>query len=165
MTMEPATEVAKLDLARLFTSFAGRIRRQHFWIGFVILILVSIVASLMPKFIGAVLTFVLMWPMAALYIKRGHDMGKPDSFSYIPIGLALINAVVSTFWKLLYEDGYKAATASGDTSAIFSGPGSNLMMISMALSLVGLIFLIWYGATDGEPRANQWGPNPKGINN
>lgn len=163
MTTETTGEPAKLDLVKLLTSFNGRIRRQHFWIGIIILIIISVVIGLLPKFIAAVLMFALLWPMAALYLKRGHDMGKPDSFSYIPIGLSVVSTAISAVWKILYEEGYKAATMSGDTSAIFAGPGSTLMMASMALGLIGLIFLIWYGFTDGEPRPNQWGPNPKGI--
>ena len=164
MTMDSTGEPDKLNFATLFTSFKGRIRRQHFWIGFIIMIVVAVVISMLPKVVAVIGSFLILWPMAALYIKRGHDMGKPDTFSYIPIGLSVISTLISAVWKMQYEEGYKAATMAGDTSAIFSGPGSSLMLISTALGLIGLIFLIWYGAADGEPRPNQWGPNPKGIN-
>ena len=166
MTMENDTEAQPINWQTLFTGFQGRIRRQHFWIGIIILIAVGLVVGLaLPDMVGAAVSVLMIWPYAALFLKRGHDFGKPDSFTYIPVGIGAVSTLLSVAGSLMLGAGGRAAMESGDPSAIMSaGPGFMLAAISGLLSLVTLGFLIWYGVAEGQRGTNAWGPNPKGEN-
>ena len=61
-----STAVAGFDWQKLFLSFEGRIRRSHFWIGWLILLGVNVVISWIP-FIN-LLGIVLIWPNLAISV-------------------------------------------------------------------------------------------------
>ena len=61
-----STAVAGFDWQKLFLSFEGRIRRSHFWIGWLILLGVNVVISWIP-FIN-LLGIVLIWPNLAFSV-------------------------------------------------------------------------------------------------
>jgi uncharacterized membrane protein YhaH (DUF805 family) len=89
----------KFGFIWFFLSFKGRIARQEFWLGFVALILIFILArrpleelglsyfrpksgrwpsdrdiDVALKFPRAIFGIVLLWPLAAIYVKRLHDL-------------------------------------------------------------------------------------------
>ena len=61
-----STAVAGFDWQKLFLSFEGRIRRSHFWIGWLILLGVNVVISWIP--IINLLGIVLIWPNLAISV-------------------------------------------------------------------------------------------------
>jgi uncharacterized membrane protein YhaH (DUF805 family) len=122
----------------MFLSFDGRLRRLHFWIGFIILWVVEMVivsvtiggamstaamthnyGAMMagPAAIGWLLLLALMYPALALYTKRWHDRDKSGWMS----------------------------------------------LIAFIPFIGGLWMLIECGFLDGTPGPNKYGPSPKGL--
>ena len=123
-------------------SFQGRLRRRDYWIGVLILFVVSVVLNSivgmmfpptivvsgsnttmnMNAFSGmmgasSLVSLIMLWPSIALGVKRCHDRGK------------------SGFWCLL-----------------------------VLIPIIGwLWWLIDLGILDGTPGPNQFGPSPKGL--
>lgn len=86
------------DFASAMFSFNGRLRRQHFWISWLILFGAGFVTGLIP-IIGGLIGLVLIWPNVAITVKRLHDMGKTGWFAVIPwvaniVGIVMIISAV-----------------------------------------------------------------------
>jgi len=72
------------DLKYLLFSFEGRIDRPTYWIGFAILMIPGLMAAGMAEYcegpypvLGLILYICLVWPTAAVDVKRWHDLNKP----------------------------------------------------------------------------------------
>lgn len=130
-----------MNFMHLFFSFNGRIRRSHFWVGAIVLWLVTTIVmwfTLMPAIMSAAASgdpnasvglfsgiglfgflwsLFTLWPGLALYVKRFHDRDK------------------SGLWILLI--------------------------------LIPIIGWIWVPIEcfflDGTPGPNKYGPSPKGL--
>ncbi|MET4682875.1 DUF805 domain-containing protein [Brevundimonas faecalis] len=148
------------DFQSAMLSFNGRLRRQHFWISWLILLGVSVVLGWIP-IIGTVISIALIWPNLAITVKRLHDMGKSGWFAVIPwaatvVGFFMIIASVGT---AIFTN--PQAFENEDPSAALAMIGS--MMGGLAVMfLVGIAFLLWIGITDSQRGDNRFGPNPKG---
>jgi len=140
--------------------FDGRLRRQDFWISFLILFGVSFVTSFIPL-INMVIGLALIWPNVAITVKRLHDMGKSGWLTLIPYAGVIIGSFV------MFAGGagaFLAAAATGDASALATAGGLGAIGLGVLIMLVTSIgFLIWIGVTDSQPGTNQYGPNPKGL--
>ncbi len=130
------------DIVTNLFSFQGRLRRRDYWIGVLILLVVSVVLNsivgmmftptivvsgsnttmnmnALSGMMGAssLVSLIMLWPSIALGVKRCHDRGK------------------SGFWCLL-----------------------------VLIPIIGwLWWLIDLGILDGTPGPNQFGPSPKGL--
>lgn len=83
-----------MDLARLFTSFSGRIPRSAFWIGFAAIVLVYGVGRYVLKQhlddggAGTADPWVMLWsvlavvPLTAVFVKRLNDRARPAWIGY-----------------------------------------------------------------------------------
>ena len=141
-------------------SFNGRLRRQHFWISWLILLGVSVVTGWIP-IIGGLIGLVLIWPNLAISVKRLHDMGKTGWFVVIPWVATIIGfiMIISAVGMAIFTN--PQAFESEDPTVALSMLGS--MMGGFAvMGLVGLAFLLWIGITDSQRGDNKFGPNPKG---
>lgn len=161
MTMDNTPDSGQIDWKHLFLSFDGRIRRQHFWIGWLILFGVCIVANFLP-IIGLLIVIAAIWPNLAVSVKRLHDIGKPGWFVAIPIGISVVGFLASGVMA-----GAAVAAAGGmvdpsDAAEIMAvaGPAAGIFFIVI---LINFGFLLWLGLTEGQAGTNQYGPNPKGI--
>ena len=68
-----------MDWKYLFFNFDGRIDRRQWWVGAVILFVVSIVVSLLfgdGGLIGAIINVLMVVAGLSLHVKRFHDRGK-----------------------------------------------------------------------------------------
>jgi uncharacterized membrane protein YhaH (DUF805 family) len=83
-----------MDWKYLYTSLEGRIGRQTFWMGIIVLIVVSIIASVLDLIlgtmsesgfgiIGGIASLVMIYPSIVLYAKRWHDRGKSGWWTLI----------------------------------------------------------------------------------
>jgi uncharacterized membrane protein YhaH (DUF805 family) len=148
------------DFASALFSFNGRLRRQHFWISWLILLGAGVVLGWIP-FLGIILSLAMIWPNLAIVVKRLHDMGKSGWFAVIPwvaniIGFVMIIGAVGT--AIITNPG---AFESEDPAVALSMLGS--MMGGLAVMfLVNIAFLLWIGITDSQRGDNKFGPNPKG---
>jgi uncharacterized membrane protein YhaH (DUF805 family) len=135
-----------MDWKYLFTGRDGRINRQPFWIGTVVLIVASIVLMvLVGALVGPVIALILMLPIFyagfALSLKRAHDRDRPD---WYVIGYYVLAVLLNI------------AMATTDPM----NPGM-LINIGMIVSLIwGLILLVDLGFLRGTPGPNQHGPDP-----
>jgi len=147
-----------MDWKNMFFSADGRIGRQEFWIGFLILLGVGVVLNFIPL-IGQVLSIVTIWCWICLYTKRLHDMGKSGWTQLLPIGASFaagVFAAVSGGAAII-------ATAmqgdNADPTAMVAGLGAAALAI-LAATLVCLIFLLWVGLSGGQAGENRFGPAP-----
>lgn len=85
-------------------SFKGRIGRRPFWVGiaatFILITAVALLQNvfLLPEIFSLVFFIVLLYPLAAIFVKRLHDRGKSGGwFGLIVLAFALFSIDVSQF--------------------------------------------------------------------
>lgn len=149
-----------MDWKTVFFSPEGRINRQTFWIAWLVLLGVNVVAGWIPL-LGFILTLVTIWCSICIHSTRLHDMGRTGWLQVIPIV-----AWVVAFGVMIASVGAAilTAVASGGTDeivaiALAGGLGGGLLAMLVAF-LVGLGFLLWIGLTPGEPASNRFGAPP-----
>ncbi len=146
-----------MDWTKLFFSPDGRIGRQAYWIGWLVLF----GANSLLGWTGIV-------PILAIYCwvcisaKRFHDMGKSGWLAAIPVTVGFVVPIVA---MMVFGAGIVLAAINGENNdpaaaaAVMSGLGSALLLILVA-GLVGLVFLIWQGVAQSDPNENRYGPPP-----
>lgn len=155
----PGVPVDTFNFQQVLFSFNGRIRRQHFWIGWLICLGAGVVLGWIPL-LGTLLSIALIWPNLAISVKRLHDMGQSGWLIVIP-WIAGIGGVIAAFMTV----GVAALTSgyanTDDPAAVLAiiGPMFGILGI---VALIQLGFLLWIGITDGQRGENRFGPNPKG---
>lgn len=156
----PGVPVDGFDLKHVLFSFQGRIRRQHFWIGWLICLGVGVVAGWIP-FLGFLISLALIWPNLAITVKRLHDMGQSGWLAAVPIVASIVGvigmfATVGTSIMMNYQ-----ALENEDPAAVMAMMGPALGILGI-VCLIQLGFLIWIGVSEGQRGENRFGPNPKG---
>lgn len=160
MSVEGSSQIQGFDWQKLLFSFEGRIRRSHFWIGWLICLGVGVVAGWIP-FLGGLLAIVLIWPNLAISVKRLHDMGKSGWLVAVPWVLNLIVCIGGVALMGLSVFANLSGLETEDPAAIMAVLGPALGLFGL-LFLISLGFLLWIGLSDGQPGDNRYGPNPKG---
>ncbi len=154
-----------MDWKSLLLSADGRIKRQPYWMGWLVLIAVSIVGGLVLQAIspyaGVVLGLLLIYPNVCIYSKRLHDLGQTGWLAAIPFGLSAITSCVSLY--TLATTGLMAGTMSAanmaNPMAMLTKLGPMAAVGSLSL-LVSLVFWLWLGIAEGQQSANKYGPEP-----
>lgn len=155
----PGVPVDSFNFQQVLFSFNGRIRRQHFWIGWLICLGAGVVLGWIPL-LGTLLSIALIWPNLAISVKRLHDMGQSGWLIVIP-WIAGIGGVIAAFMTV----GVAALTSgyvnTDDPAAVLAiiGPMFGILGI---VALIQLGFLLWIGISDGQRGDNRFGPDPKG---
>jgi uncharacterized membrane protein YhaH (DUF805 family) len=104
-----------MDWQKLFLSLDGRISRQPFWIGMLVLVVVNVVAgAVLGRFLSTLVGIALIYPSVCVSVKRWHDRGK--SGWWVLIGLI---PVIGWIWTLV-ECGFLPGT--GGTNEYGSDP-------------------------------------------
>ena len=158
----PLAAGSGFDFQSAMFSFEGRLRRSHFWIGFLIIFGANVVLGWIP-ILGWLISLALIWPNLAISVKRLHDMGKTGWLIAIP----WVGSVVAFFAGFAMviaaavANGYSEDYYEGNPAAVFAlmGPAFGLFAIA---GLLGLAFLLWIGIADSQKGENRFGPNPKG---
>ena len=83
-----------MDFKALLLSPAGRVNREDFWIGFLILAAADLLILLLPL-IGWILVLASTYSWVCLYIKRLHDIVRRAWLIAIPYGVWLIPVVTA----------------------------------------------------------------------
>lgn len=101
------------DWRYLFLSFDGRINRKPYWMGvivlFVVSLAISIVASILGMifaplaYLGTIASLATIYPAAALAAKRWHDRGKSGWWTLVAI-IPLIGALYM-LWECGIQEG------------------------------------------------------------
>lgn len=149
------------DVKSAMLSYTGRMRRQHFWISFLIIFGVSLVLGWIPL-LGTLISLALIYPSVCITIKRLHDMGKTGWLTLVPY----VGTFVAMIVMFIGGAGafMTAAFTGGDPNPAAIMGAFGAVALGGLISLVsGLGFLIWIGVTDSQPGDNKYGPNPKGL--
>mgnify|MGYP000102235568 CR=1 FL=1 len=94
-----------MDWNYLFTSFEGRINRQPFWIGGLILwaiqtvaagVLIGLLGETLGNALFGLLSLILIYPSLAIGVKRWHDHDKSGWWLLI-----LLIPLVGVIWYLV----------------------------------------------------------------
>ncbi len=101
----------QLDWKNLFLSFEGRINRQPFWIGVIILFVANIVVSLIlgDGIIAILIALAMIYPGLCVYIKRCHDRGKSGWWC-----LLLLIPIVGLIWAIVDLGIFEGTKGSND---------------------------------------------------
>ena len=151
------------NIKALLTTTDGRIGRQQWWIGIVVLIVISIVASIVLSILsfgngtvmawfGVLINLALIWPSYCVGIKRRHDRDNNGTDLKILIaGSVLLNLL----------------TATGIGSSMTDMGGVMMPVPSIWLGALNLIFaifaiymLVQLGFLKGTAGPNNYGPDP-----
>ncbi len=159
----PVPAGSGFDFQHAMFSFEGRLRRSHFWIGFLIIFGANVVLGWIPL-IGWLISLALIWPNLAISVKRLHDMGRTGWLVLAPYAISIVLSIIGFVIMFagiagsgMSEDYYEA-----NPMAAFAIMGPALGAFAIA-GLISLAFLLWIGLTDSQPGANRFGPNPKGL--
>ena len=165
-------------LAWLYTSFEGRLRRAHFWLGLLALSLVVFLVGLLlvsvlglpfwVQTLASVLGYLLVIP---IYAKRLHDRNKPAApwlalFFGVPllVGLAQYLRVGFTEVPLTPEqiDAIRETSNVSDPTALpaLLQPNAVGFLLIAAAAIIGLWALIEMGFLRGTRGPNRFGPDP-----
>ncbi len=146
-----------MDWKSLFFTAEGRIGRQAFWIGWLMLMGVHAVAHWIPL-IGWALGLIAVFAWVCLCAKRLHDMGHSGWWQLLPIVLGPVLVVAS-----IVSIGVGAAVTAishGDFDwAAVAGVGG--LLVSLATAFVVVIgFTLWVGIAEGQVGENRYGEPP-----
>ena len=144
-----------MDFSNLFMSTDGRIGRQNYWIGVVILVVIGIVMSQLiaflfgyTSFLARLLNFiyvlVIAYPAYALMAKRFQDRGKKGTLAAILIGLSILSALLGLVGM------------TGDPL----DPNTLGTILGLATLVVAIWYLIELGFLRGTVGTNEYGPDP-----
>ncbi len=171
----------------LFTSFDGRIPRSSFWLGTLGLILISFVSIFViglffartgyfPRLVPLIITLALLYPAAAITVKRLHDRNKPAMPWLLIFFLPGIVSNLMKAFKIDYTvvDMQEAIETGGMMGmgrmrSMFGmgefemlAPGSIATAVSLISFVVGIWVLIELGFLKGTTGENDFGPDPLG---
>ena len=144
-----------MDWTKLFFSPEGRIGRQAYWIGWLVLIGVNTLLFWVPF-----LSLVSIYCWTCISAKRFHDMGRSGWLAAVPIVVGVvvpIGAVISVAGTAIVS-GMSHASEDAVAAAVLSAVAGSALLL-LGSFVVGLGFLIWQGVaeSDGE---NRYGPAP-----
>tara|TARA_R100000365_G_C2747358_1_gene77190 strand:+ start:2883 stop:3506 length:624 start_codon:yes stop_codon:yes gene_type:complete len=154
-----------MDFRYLYTSFDGRINRKPFWIASVIMIVAAILFSVVivlplsaaSPILGAlaslVLSLVLLYPAAAIGVKRLHDRGRHGQLMAAFVAPGLILQV----GELLGLTGSLQLIAGQSVYL----PNTLGWMLNLIAVFVGIWALVTLGFLAGTSGANRYGPDPR----
>ena len=141
-----------MDWVDLFTGFHGRISRQPFWIGVLVLAVVEIVCQAVAHRIegerlGSIVDLAFSYPEFALTLKRAHDRNLPTWW----IAALFLGSVLLDF-----------LTVIGVNTELGHINNLNLLgvVLTVPLGILGLVLLVDLGFRPGTKGPNRFGPDP-----
>jgi uncharacterized membrane protein YhaH (DUF805 family) len=149
-----------MDWKSLFFTAEGRIGRQAFWIGWLVVVGVHTLGHAIPL-IGPFLGLAAIFAWVCLCSKRLHDMGRSGWWQVLPIVLGPVLVIASAisigFGAMLSE------VTHGDFDwATMAGVGGLLVSVATAFVVVAG-FTLWVGTSASEPGENRYGEPPIGA--
>ena len=149
----------QLDWQRLFLSADGRIGRQEYWVGFLLILGASVVLKFIP-FLGPLLSLALIYPQVCVGSKRLHDMGRSGFLMLIPYGVVVVGFILAgVFGGMAALSGAFSHSGGAAAAAGLAGLGAAVGLIGLAC-LISLGFIVWVGVTPSQPGENRYGPEP-----
>jgi uncharacterized membrane protein YhaH (DUF805 family) len=149
------------DWKRLFLSADGRITREEFWVGFFLLLGVSVILRLIPV-LGLLATLALIYPQVCIGSKRLHDMGQSGFLMILPYGILAIACIA---FGVVGGMAFMRAVVGGQSDMANVGAMLASMGLALGIFALGALFAvgftIWVGAAAGQIGENRYGPQPQ----
>jgi uncharacterized membrane protein YhaH (DUF805 family) len=155
-------------LLKKYCQFHGRARRKEYWMFFLYQFLIAIIGSLIIgiglattganektvdvifDWYGNIFAIAFLLPNLAVGVRRLHDIGK-SGWLY--------------FWGYLIAIGYQIPLSLPPLLSLFlSFPFVGKVFIAIIFIAICIVLLLWC-VRDSQPGPNQYGQNPKEINN
>jgi uncharacterized membrane protein YhaH (DUF805 family) len=138
-----------MDWLYLLNSFHGRIGRQTFWIGMLVVVVANFLACYVAEQIGgdrasAIVDLAFTYPEFAVAVKRVHDRN-------MPVWLLVVFFVANAVLDLLTVLGWDI---SGDNPTIL------WEIIAIPFLVLLLALIVELGFRKGTPGPNPYGPDP-----
>ena len=166
-------------MGNLLFSPNGRIARNQFWQGMVILTVASVLVAAGAVMLGtlvSLLGYALIYPYICVYGKRLHDAGLSAWWVIgVWLGTVVFNFILSLFLtpffmgeeELAIQEEMSERMMSGDFSGFLEGAeilAAELLPLTLFLTvLTNLVAAIVVGLLPSEPRENKHGPVPGGA--
>jgi uncharacterized membrane protein YhaH (DUF805 family) len=140
--------VGSIDWAYLFNGFHGRIGRQTFWIGMIVLTAVElafhfVAEQIQGERLSAIIDLAFTYPEFAVALKRAHDRDLPVWLLWIFFGAGAVLDLLTVL-----------GVATNDTPSMLS------LAIAVPFAVFGLALLVELGFRRGTVGPNQYGPDP-----
>lgn len=146
-----------MDFSHLYLSAEGRIGRQMWWIGHIVLAVIGIVVTLIfaglfgqmsfaTRLLNLIYILIVAYPAYAVSAKRFQDRDKSGALGAILIGISALSALLRLFGLGIDP----------------MHPGAISMFLNIAVLIVGVWYLIELGILRGTVGDNKYGPDPVG---
>jgi uncharacterized membrane protein YhaH (DUF805 family) len=146
-----------MDWKSLFFSAEGRIGRQAFWIGWLMLLGAHVVAGWIPL-IGQIVAIAAIFAWVCLCTKRLHDMGRSGWWQIVPVVLGPV-LVVGSVMSIGFSAILGEITNTDTDWAALAGVGG--LLVSVAIAFVSAAaFTLWVGVAEGQTGENRYGEPP-----
>ena len=152
-----------MDWGRVLFDPNGRIGKQTYWIGVLIIFLGNIILPAIPL-IGTFAWFALIWVGVAIYGKRLHDTGRTAWVHAIPW---VVTSVLTALGFILFGASLIPVIADAlnevepdafSIGSVLAGVGG-LALFGLIGAVVWIGYTIWLGVLDSDPRGEVYGPS------
>lgn len=150
------------NLVPLLTTANGRISRQQWWIGTVVVIVVSIVLSIVLAIIGLgawgqlIASLALLYPTYCIGVKRRQDRDNNGLDVKILLGVSAVASILQAF-------GIGYTVTDLGNGVMMPSPDLWLTIVYVALGILAIYLLVQLGFLKGTPGANSYGADPLGY--
>ncbi len=145
-----------MDLGYILTSTRGRIPRSQWWVGVLILVVISLVINMIliyalgimfttaGRIITLIVQLALAYPFYAVSAKRFQDRDKPGSLAWIFVGLSILSSLLTLIGAM--GNPYQ--------------PGVLDWIFGVASLIVAVWYIVELGILRGTIGSNTYGPDP-----
>lgn len=150
------------NLVPLLTTTNGRIGRQQWWIGTVVVIVASIVLSIVLAVIGLgawgqlIASLALLYPSYCIGVKRRQDRDNNGLDVKILLGVSAVASILQAF-------GIGVTMTDVGNGVMMPSPDLWLTLVYVALGILAIYLIVQLGFLKGTPGPNSYGPDPLGY--
>jgi uncharacterized membrane protein YhaH (DUF805 family) len=149
------------NLIPLLTTADGRISRQQWWIGTVVMIVISIALSIVLAILGLgpwgqlVVSLALLYPSYCIGVKRRHDRDNDGLDVKILLGVSAVLGILQAF-------GIGFTVTDAGNGVMVPSPDLWLTIVYIAWVVAAIYVLVQLGFLKGTPGPNSYGADPLG---